>query len=127
VRKKTKGLTKYYYFEKPFTVRLSYSLWELQSITDSTISLLAWQDVHHHLAEPPRKHAIMPNDSVKGNGYRLWHLLRDVEEKGWKLKDGLQENSAQVQQFWNLFRKQLESVRGQAKPLLIKQSIFQKK
>lgn len=127
IKKKTGGLTKYYYFSKPFTVRLSYSLWDIQTLTDSTLSLLAFKDVHGHLKEPPRKHDVAPNDSVKGNGYKLWHLLRDVDSKGFKLKDGLQPDSPQVGQFWREFRNQMRNVKKRAQPLVVKQRIFVKR
>ncbi len=124
LRKKTGGITKYYYFNKPFTVRLSYSLWDIQNLTDSTLSLLAWKDVHGHLKDPTRHHDVMSNDSVSGNGYKLWHLLADVHSKGWMLKDSLQPDSPQVKQFWGEFRSQMLSVKKRAQPLLVKQHIF---
>ena len=128
IRNKTRGApTKYYYFNKPFTVRLSYSLWDVQSLTDSTLSLLAWKDVHKHLTEPQPKHDYASNDSVKGNGYKLWHLIGDVESKGFKLKDGLTVDSPQVRQFWQTFRKQMQDVKKRAQPLVVQQRVFVKR
>ena len=128
IREKTGGITKYFYFKKSFIVRLSYSLWDIQSLTDSTLSLRAWPDVHARLTDPPRiLDNIKSNDSVSGNGYKLWHLIRDVDSKGWGLKNGLQPDSPQVQQFWQNFRKQMLQVKSRAKPMIVKQTIFQKR
>ena len=121
------GPTKYYYFNKSFRVRLSYSLWDIQSLTDSTLSMRVWPDVHANLADPPRPHDVMPNDSVPGNGYKMWHLIHDAQGRGWELRRGLQPDSPQVKQFWGQLRQNLLQVKKRGQPLVMPQRIFVKR
>ncbi len=93
-----------------FTIRVYYRLWNDLQATDSTLLFRAWPDVHHRLTgRKPRKCPV--HDDVKGNAYKLEHLLSDLSQMGLTLKPGFTPQSAPVQKLWATMRAALEKNR----------------
>lgn len=104
-----RGRYESYVFKAPFSVRLSYRLWDALQTAMDTLKFIAFKDIHRHLARtvPPKKCPM--DEEVSGNGYRLEHLLADLQKIGVRPKPGLDAQSGPVQQFWKEFVKLLKS------------------